>query len=111
MSDATEAQIQMATGDFYPRVFRRCTCVPYHGGLRHPDAADYATSFWTSLVKIGKKIGCCALYAIPLPWIAIESGWLWRSTAVEPWAIGEVLPTAVSELQPDRGRPDLSRWC
>ncbi len=34
-----------------------------------------------------------ALYSIPLPWIAIETGWFIAEFGRQPWAIGEVLPT------------------
>jgi len=33
------------------------------------------------------------LYGIPLPWIAIETGWFVAEYGRQPWAIGEVLPT------------------
>lgn len=33
------------------------------------------------------------LYGIPLPWIAIETGWFVAEFGRQPWAIGEVLPT------------------
>lgn len=36
------------------------------------------------------------LYGIPLPWIAIESGWFIAEYGRQPWAIGEILPTAVA---------------
>jgi cytochrome bd ubiquinol oxidase subunit I len=43
-----------------------------------------------------------ALYAIPLPWIACETGWFVAEFGRQPWAIGEVLPTflATSSLTP-----------
>ncbi|MGH1997979.1 cytochrome ubiquinol oxidase subunit I, partial [Acinetobacter baumannii] len=56
-------------------------------------------SFWTVLRnRIGEKkwLLRTALYAIPLPWIAIESGWFVAEYGRQPWAIGEVLPTAVA---------------
>ena len=34
-----------------------------------------------------------ALYALPLPWIAAECGWVVAEYGRQPWAIGEVLPT------------------
>ena len=37
-----------------------------------------------------------ALYGIPLPWIAVEAGWFVAEYGRQPWAIGEVLPTAVA---------------
>ncbi|VEI46482.1 cytochrome D ubiquinol oxidase, subunit I [Actinobacillus equuli] len=36
------------------------------------------------------------LWGIPLPWIAIESGWFLAEYGRQPWAIYEVLPTGVS---------------
>jgi cytochrome d ubiquinol oxidase subunit I len=33
------------------------------------------------------------LLSIPLPWIAIETGWFVAEFGRQPWAIGEVLPT------------------
>jgi cytochrome d ubiquinol oxidase subunit I len=33
------------------------------------------------------------LYGIPLPWIAVETGWFVAEYGRQPWAIGEVLPT------------------
>ena len=33
------------------------------------------------------------LYGIPLPWIAIETGWFVAEYGRQPWAIGEILPT------------------
>ncbi|WP_106478630.1 cytochrome ubiquinol oxidase subunit I [Phytohalomonas tamaricis] len=33
------------------------------------------------------------LCAIPLPWLAIESGWFVAEFGRQPWAIGEILPT------------------
>lgn len=37
-----------------------------------------------------------AFYGLPLPWIAVESGWFVAEYGRQPWAIGEVLPTAVA---------------
>ncbi len=56
------------------------------------------------------------LYGIPLPWIAVEAGWFVAEYGRQPWAIGEVLPTAVANLVSDRGRslfhvPDLRPVC
>ena len=33
------------------------------------------------------------LYGIPLPWIAIETGWFVAEYGRQPWVIGEILPT------------------
>jgi len=34
-----------------------------------------------------------AVWSIPLPWIAIEFGWVVAEYGRQPWAISEVLPT------------------
>lgn len=36
------------------------------------------------------------LWGIPLPWIAIEAGWVVAEIGRQPWTIGEVLPTYLS---------------
>jgi cytochrome d ubiquinol oxidase subunit I len=35
-------------------------------------------------------------FALPLPWIAIETGWFVAEFGRQPWAISEVLPTFLS---------------
>jgi cytochrome d ubiquinol oxidase subunit I len=37
-----------------------------------------------------------AVFAIPLPWLAIEAGWLVAEFGRQPWVIEGVLPTAVA---------------
>lgn len=37
-----------------------------------------------------------ALYALPLPWIATQTGWYVAEGGRQPWTIGEVLPTHLS---------------
>lgn len=43
-----------------------------------------------------------AVWAIPLPWIAIEFGWIVAELGRQPWTIAGVLPThlSASSLQP-----------
>ena len=36
------------------------------------------------------------LLAMPLPWIAIECGWLVSEYGRQPWSIQEILPTAMT---------------
>jgi cytochrome d ubiquinol oxidase subunit I len=36
------------------------------------------------------------VFAIPLPWLAIEAGWLVAEFGRQPWVIEGVLPTAVA---------------
>jgi cytochrome d ubiquinol oxidase subunit I len=34
--------------------------------------------------------------SIPVPWLAVETGWFVAEFGRQPWAIGEVLPTAIA---------------
>ena len=99
VSDASEAQIKQAVQDSIPRV------APLYFSFRIMVASGMlmlliiGLSFWTVIRNcIGQwpLLLKCALYGIPLPWIAIESGWFVAEYGRQPWAIGEVLPTAVA---------------
>lgn len=99
VTDATEAQIQQATKDSIPRV------APLYFAFRIMVACGFlllaiiALSFWSVIRnRIGEKkwLLRAALYGIPLPWIAVEAGWFVAEYGRQPWAIGEVLPTAVA---------------
>ncbi|PIJ40509.1 cytochrome ubiquinol oxidase subunit I [Tatumella sp. OPLPL6] len=99
VSDATEAQIQQATKDSIPSV------APLYFSFRIMVLCGVliflviAASFITVIRnRIGKNrfILKAAVCALPLPWIAVESGWFVAEYGRQPWAIGEVLPTAVA---------------
>ncbi|OSM96409.1 cytochrome ubiquinol oxidase subunit I [Lonsdalea populi] len=99
VSDASEAQIQMAVKDSIPHV------APLYFSFRIMVACGIlmliiiGLSFWTVLRnKIGQRkwLHRAALYGIPLPWIAVEAGWFVAEYGRQPWAIGEVLPTSVA---------------
>ncbi|WP_109400682.1 cytochrome ubiquinol oxidase subunit I [Proteus sp. TJ1640] len=97
--DATEEQIKSAAKDTIPNV------APLFWSFRIMVAAGFlmllvvAISFWTVLSnRIGnyKWLLRAALFSIPLPWIAVEAGWFVAEYGRQPWAIGEILPTAVA---------------
>ncbi|ATN01342.1 MULTISPECIES: cytochrome ubiquinol oxidase subunit I [Proteus] len=97
--DATEEQIKAAAKDTIPNV------APLFWSFRIMVAAGFlmllvvAISFWTVLSnRIGnyKWLLRAALFSIPLPWIAVEAGWFVAEYGRQPWAIGEILPTAVA---------------
>ena len=99
VSDATEAQIHQATKDSIPSV------APLYFSFRIMVLCGVliflviAASFITVLRnRIGKNrfILKAAVCALPLPWIAVEAGWFVAEYGRQPWAIGEVLPTAVA---------------
>ncbi|WP_127959625.1 cytochrome ubiquinol oxidase subunit I [Serratia microhaemolytica] len=97
--DATEEQIQQATRDSIPRV------APLYFAFRIMVLCGlimlvvFALSFSSVLRgRIGQKkwLLRAALFSIPLPWIAVEAGWFVAEYGRQPWAIGEVLPTAIA---------------
>ncbi|PKH20573.1 cytochrome d terminal oxidase subunit 1 [Enterobacterales bacterium CwR94] len=99
VANATEAQIQQATKDSIPRVaplYFSFRIMVFCGVLL---LGIIGFSFWSVIRnRIGKNrflLKAC-LYGIPLPWIAIEAGWFVAEYGRQPWAIGEVLPTAVA---------------
>ncbi|SPW40258.1 cytochrome d ubiquinol oxidase subunit 1 [Escherichia coli] len=99
VADATEAQIQQANQRLHPACSAAVLCVPYHGGVWLPASGNHRALFlechpqphWRE-----KMASARALYGIPLPWIAVEAGWFVAEYGRQPWAIGEVLPTAVA---------------
>ncbi|WP_418338061.1 cytochrome ubiquinol oxidase subunit I [Rheinheimera metallidurans] len=63
----------------------------------------FALSFWHSAKRTISKpkwLLRFAVFSLPLPWIACETGWFVAEYGRQPWAIGEILPThmAVSQL-------------
>ncbi|TKI05433.1 cytochrome ubiquinol oxidase subunit I [Martelella alba] len=98
-ANATEEQIQSATRDSIPRV------APLYFSFRIMVLCGVlmlviiALSFWSVIRnRIGQKrwLHRAALYGIPLPWIAVEAGWFVAEYGRQPWAIGEILPTAAA---------------
>ncbi|NRA21454.1 MAG: cytochrome ubiquinol oxidase subunit I [Oceanospirillaceae bacterium] len=94
--DATEEQIQAAARDTIPPV------APLFFSFRIMVACGiamlliFALSFYYNAKRqITEKrwLLRAALYGIPLPWIAIETGWFVAEFGRQPWAISEVLPT------------------
>ncbi|HHL19147.1 MAG TPA: cytochrome bd-I ubiquinol oxidase subunit CydA [Thiothrix sp.] len=110
--DATEAQIKKAAADSIP------TVAPLFFAFRIMVASGVLMLliFVISFIITARR-GCAThrwflwmvVVALPLPWIAIESGWLVAEFGRQPWAIGEILPTflAVSSLTYEEVRNSL----
>ncbi|KHN91082.1 cytochrome d terminal oxidase subunit 1 [Pectobacterium actinidiae] len=99
VSDATDTQIKQAVKDSIPRVAPLYFSFRIMVGCGVLMLLIIGLSFWSVLRnKIGQKrwLLRIALYGIPLPWIAIEAGWFVAEYGRQPWAIGEILPTAVA---------------
>ncbi len=94
--DATEAQIDQAANDTVPGVG------PLFWSFRVMVASGAAMLFLfvAGFIMMARRrlekhrwLLRGFLYGLPLPWIAIETGWFVAEYGRQPWAIGEILPT------------------
>ncbi|WKY94078.1 cytochrome ubiquinol oxidase subunit I [Vibrio metoecus] len=99
VTDATEEQIQAAADDSIPTVW------PLFWSFRVMVACGLimlvvfgAAFIQTCRQKIEQKkwVLKAALFSIPLPWIAVETGWFVAEYGRQPWAVGEILPVNVA---------------
>ncbi len=97
--DASEAQIKQAALDTIPNVatvFWSFRLMVASGFLM---LALFVCAFWASARKNEEKkrwLLKWALYSLPLPWIAAQTGWLVAEHGRQPWSIAEVLPVHLS---------------
>jgi len=93
---ATEEQIKLAAKNSIPQV------APIFWTFRIMVASGFAMllifalAFYFNARRVIEQkrwLLKIILYSIPLPWIAIETGWFVSEFGRQPWAIGEVLPT------------------
>ena len=97
--DATEAQIKQASLDTIPNVAVMFWSFRIMVGLGFYMLALIAVSFYFCAIRVfdQKRWLLKALFfSLPVPWIAIEMGWLVAEYGRQPWTIGEVLPTFLS---------------
>ncbi len=97
--DATEEQIQSAVDDSIPTVWPLFWAFRIMVGCGFIMLFVFGAAFvQTCRQKIEHKpwILKAALFAIPLPWIAIEMGWFVAEYGRQPWAVGEILPVSVA---------------
>jgi len=99
VTDATDEQIKLAAKDSIPEV------APVFFAFRIMVGAGVlmllliGIAFYDSARhRIGERKWHlrALLWGIPLPWIAIESGWFVAEYGRQPWTIAEVLPTHLS---------------
>jgi cytochrome d ubiquinol oxidase subunit I len=98
--DATPEQIQQAAWSTVPNVPVMFWVFRVMAGLGFFFIAFFAVAFWmASFRKFTCDTAFCrffmrsAVWVIPLPWIAIEFGWILAEVGRQPWAIEGVLPT------------------
>ena len=97
--DANEQQIHQAALDSIPHVasiFWTFRLMVLSGVLM---LLLFACAFWASARKdeTSKRwLLKWALFSLPLPWIATQTGWWVAEHGRQPWSIGEVLPVHLS---------------
>ncbi|MHB8622118.1 MAG: cytochrome ubiquinol oxidase subunit I [Sulfuricaulis sp.] len=99
ITDASEAQIRQAADDTIPQV------APLFWAFRVMILAGFfmlfifSAAFYFCAKRIADRkrwLLRLALWSIPLPWIAAETGWFVSEYGRQPWAVGEVLPTSLA---------------
>jgi cytochrome bd ubiquinol oxidase subunit I len=96
---ATDAQIDKAAWDMVPQVTPLFWSFRLMVGLGFFFIALMAAFFWQSArQRLGQPrwLLWVAVFAIPLPWIAAELGWVVAEFGRQPWIIEGVLPTALA---------------
>ncbi|HOY78797.1 MAG TPA: cytochrome ubiquinol oxidase subunit I [Hyphomonadaceae bacterium] len=92
---ANDDQIRKAAWDTVPSVPAAFFAFRAMAGLGFLFIGMFALAFYFINLKHNppKWFLRAAVLAIPLPWIAIEVGWLLAETGRQPWIIDSVLPT------------------
>jgi cytochrome d ubiquinol oxidase subunit I len=99
VANASEEQIASAVKDSVPGVaslFFTFRAMVACGVLM---LVLFICAFWASARKNEEKkpwLLKFALYSLPLPWIATQTGWYVAEHGRQPWTVGEVLPTHLS---------------
>jgi cytochrome d ubiquinol oxidase subunit I len=103
--EAGPAQINAAANDLIPDVpvlFWGFRCM---AGLGFYFIALFATAFYlASTRRLDKRWFLrLALLSLPLPWVAIELGWIVAEYGRQPWVVEGVLPTFLGASSVPRG--------
>ncbi len=92
---ASDAQILKAAWDTVPNVPVMFWLFRFMAGLGFFFIAFFAAAFWCASVCQFNRTWFLrvAVAIIPLPWLAIEFGWVLAEIGRQPWAVDGVLPT------------------
>jgi cytochrome d ubiquinol oxidase subunit I len=96
--DATEDQHSICCKDSIPNV-PALFFHSVHGCFWLPYAIAIHLATWSVAKRNAEDkpwLLKFALFALPLPWIAAQTGWYVAEGGRQPWTIGEVLPTHLS---------------
>ena len=97
--DASEAQIRMAVNDTIPNVAPIFWSFRIMVGLGLFFLFMFSAAFYFLIRKrLARQrwLLRLAVFAIPLPWVAAELGWVVAEYGRQPWTIAGVLPTHLS---------------
>ncbi len=97
--DATESQIRAAAKDSIPNVAPVFWSFRVMAGLAGVIGLLIFGAFVQSIRDKAHKTPLllkALLWSLPLPWIAIESGWFLAEYGRQPWAIQDVLPVGIA---------------
>ena len=97
--DATDEQVRQASLDTIPDVLSLFFSFRVMVAAGFLMLALFACAFWASARKNEERkpwLLKWALWSLPLPWIAAQTGWYVAEHGRQPWSIGEVLPTHLS---------------
>ncbi|RYE91318.1 MAG: cytochrome bd-I ubiquinol oxidase subunit CydA, partial [Oxalobacteraceae bacterium] len=96
IGNATEQEITKAAADTIPRVAPLFWSFRLMAGVGFYFIGFFAVAFWLATVQKLDRYRWflkVALWSLPLPWLAIEAGWLIAEYGRQPWIIDGVLPT------------------
>jgi cytochrome bd ubiquinol oxidase subunit I len=101
VTDATPEQIALAAKATIPPVAPVFFSFRIMVGLGLLFLATFVLAFWfcaqrTLLLEKRRWFLRWAVWAIPLPWLAAEFGWIVAEVGRQPWTIAGILPTALS---------------
>lgn len=96
---ATPDMIEKATMDSVPKVAPLFWTFRIMVALGFAMLALFGIAFWSSVndnFQEKPRLLKWALYSIPIPWIAIQSGWFVAEYGRQPWTVFGMLPTHLS---------------
>jgi cytochrome d ubiquinol oxidase subunit I len=105
-ANASPAQIDQAAWTTVPNVLVLFWCFRFMVGLGLYFIALFATAFVLSTrhrFEYHRLYLRIAFYSLPLPWLAVELGWIVAEYGRQPWAIDGVLPTFLAASPTPKG--------
>lgn len=101
----SEAELQAAVDASIPKVWPLFWAFRIMVGAGFTMLVLFALASWHVAKRTQNKprwLLRFALLSLPLPWLACEMGWFVAEYGRQPWAIGEILPTALAVSQLDQ---------